>query len=375
MLNVFVITIQLILTAATATYTGRSEGQNIPVKTLVNTKSTDFVSEAHHIERSLPAGYVKDGSVDYTDFIQTAINQFDNVIFPGFPLLINDKGLKIGSNKHLRFMKGSELRMVPSTKTHYAVLDIKGVSNVTIHNPVIKGDRYRHLGTSGEWGMGIRINGSSNINVFGADISECWGDGIYIGQNKRLNSKNIVIKDARLRKNRRDGISIISVDGLVLENVYAAYQDGTKPMCGINFESNNFDCEIKNVKVINPRTEFNNGSGIQLGLSTMLGGGSKNIDVTILNHVDVGSQSFALKVACKSKPERNRGSVVGNIKIINPTWNGTIGDRPLAFITDQQNLKLTVLSPKVKNSKGSVLSSKQVKAILNKHSNGDLKVF
>lgn len=323
----------------------------------------------------LPKGYVKDGSIDYTEYIQIGIDRNDRLIFPAFPILVNDSGLKIGSNKTLIFLKGSELRLKPSGKTHYGILDLKGVQNVTIYNPVIKGDRYSHLGSSGEWGMGIRINGSNNINVFGARVTECWGDGIYIGQDKGKNSGNILIKDAQLIKNRRDGISIISVNGLVLENTYAAYQDGTLPMCGINFETNNPDCEIKNVKVINPKTEYNKGSGIQVGLSTMLGGSNKQVDVTIINHIDLGSKSFALKVACKRKAEKKGGNVSGLITLINPTWNATIGNRPLAFITDQSNLSVRILSPKVRHTNGKMLNYAETRAILNKHSNGKLKIL
>lgn len=333
-------------------------------------------SNGHKVEDYLPRGYVTNGTVDYTVFIQKAITNHDKIVFPGFPLLVNDKGLKIGSNKSITFLNGSELRLKSSMKTHYAILDLKGVENVSLYNPVIIGDRYHHLGQKGEWGMGISIKGSSNIKVFGAKVKNCWGDGIYLGQDSKIKvNKDILISKAVLTKNRRDGISIISVDGLVLEDVYAGYQDGTKPMCGINFETNNPTCQIKNVKVVNPRTEFNQGSGIQIGVRTLLGGGKQKIDVKIINHVDEGSKSFAIKISCKRKEGVQGGDVSGLVTIINPTWNSTIGDRPMAFMTDQRNLKVTVLSPKVKKSNGKTLTSNEVRSVLNKHSNGYLEIF
>lgn len=332
--------------------------------------------DGHKVENYLPRGYVKNGTVDYTEFIQKAISNHDKIIFPGFPLLINDRGLKIGSNKSIIFLKGSELHLKSSMKTHYAILDLKGVENVSLYNPVIIGDRYHHLGGKGEWGMGISIKGSSKIKVFGANVKNCWGDGIYIGQDSKIKvNRDILISKAVLTKNRRDGISIISVDGLILEDVYAGYQDGTKPMCGINFEPNNPTCQIKNVKVINPKTEYNQGSGIQIGVRTLLGGGRQNIDVKIINHFDQGSKSFALKVSCKRKEGVYGGNVSGLVSIINPTWNATIGDRPLAFMTDQRDLRVTVLSPKVKKSNGKTLNSSEVRAVLSKHSNGSLEIF
>jgi hypothetical protein len=339
-------------------------------------KTSETGISGHNIINDLPSGYVKDGSADYTLYIQKAIERYDDLVFPAFPLLINDSGLDIGSNKTLTFLKGSELRLKPSSKKSYNIISLKGVSNVTISNAVIKGDRYSHIGTEGEYGMGIAIRGSRNIKIFNSRITNCWGDGIYIGQERNSStSKNILIKDAYLKSNRRDGISIISVDGLVLENIYAGYQDGTKPMCGINFETNNPDCEIRNVSVINPRTEYNQGSGIQVGLRTLLGGNSKMIDVKIINHIDIGSGSFAVKIACNRKTGAYGGSVGGLISIVNPSWSTTASSKPLAFITDQPDLKVRVSSPKIKNSNGSTLNPLEIKAVLSKHSNGDLNIL
>lgn len=324
----------------------------------------------------LPRHYAKDGTVDYTTYIQEAIDKNDNLTFPEFPLLVNSRGLTIGSNKTIVFLKGSKLRMQSNSKTHYSVLNLNDVSNVKLHNPVIVGDRYEHLGSKGEWGMGISIKGCENIEIYGSKISNCWGDGIYLGQtNANRVNRNIVIKNAHLTKNRRDGISIISVDGLVLENVFSSFHDGTKPMCGINFEPNNPSCRIKNVKVVNPRTEHNKGSGIQIGLRTLLGRGLQKVDIKIINHIDIGSQSFAMKVAANRKPGIVGGSIDGLVTIIKPSWYKTIGDRPLAFVTDQPNLKVIVVSPKVKNSNGMELGLSGIKAILNKHSNGDLRIL
>lgn len=345
------------------------------VKSAPATEVLPFANGSN-VQDYLPAGYVRNGSVDYTDYIQLAINRNDKIIFPAFPLLVNDKGLKIGSNKSIVFLKGSEIRLKSSAKIKYAILDITEVSNVSLYNPVIIGDRYSHRGDKGEWGMGISIKGSRDIKVFGSRVTNCWGDGIYLGQGpiNKVN-KDILISKAFLSKNRRDGISIISVDGLILEDVYASHQDGTKPMCGINFETNNPRCEIKNVKVINPRTEFNRGSGIQISIGTMLGGGNKEIDVKITNHIDVGSKSFAMKLSCNRKSGTYGGSVEGLVSIVNPSWNKTIGDRPLAFVTDEKDLKMTVSSPKIQKSNGASLNSNEMRAVMNKHSNGNLKIF
>ena len=170
-------------------------------KLFVQENSTNTISslaviaptDGYKLEDSFPSGYVKDGSVDYTSVIQAVIDRYPNVVFPNFPLLINDTGLKVPSNRSITFLEGSELRLKPSSKANYDMIVMRSASNVTLYNPVLIGDRYKHLGTSGEWGMGISINGSSNITIVNPKAREMWGDGIYIGPDNGVISRNITI--------------------------------------------------------------------------------------------------------------------------------------------------------------------------------------
>jgi len=321
-------------------------------------------SSSHYIIKDLPAEHVKDGSVDYTFYIQMALDRHDNLVFPNFPLLVNDTGLRIKSDQTLTFLKGSEIRLKASAEKSYAILDLKSVNNVTIYNPVIKGDRYVHQGTSGEWGMGISIKGSTNIKIYSPKITDCWGDGIYIGQiQNKINSKDILIKDAYLSKNRRDGISVISVDGLLLENIYAGYTDGTKPMTGINFEPNNGECELKNIRVINPRTEFNGSRGIQVAPRHMLASNNKVTDITIINHIDIGSIDNAFKLSCIPKDDI-KAKMSGQVKIINPSWRKTANNVPLNLSTNQRDYLVTISSPEVINTSGYTLTYPETYSLL-----------
>ncbi len=321
--------------------------------------------DSHYLIDNLPRGYVKDGSVDYTSFLQEAIDSHKNLVFPGFPLLVNDSGLKIKSDKVLTFLKGSVLTLKPSAKKSYAILDLVNAKNVLIYNPVIIGDRSGHLGIEGEWGMGISIKASSDIKIYNPIISECWGDGIYIGQSDGRGCDNIQIRGAQLRKNRRDGISIISVDGLLLENTYAGYNDGTKPMTGINFEPNNPDCELKNIRVINPVTERNGSRGIQIVNRRMLGLKDKESDISIINHRDEGSPSNAFKLACNPTDEII-GKMYGIVKIENPTWVNSKKDIPIDVSSNQINYKLTIYSPAIINTAGNSLSNPEIFSLLMK---------
>lgn len=318
--------------------------------------ATGVTSSSHYLVNSLPSGYVKDGSKDYTSYVQAAVTKYSNIVFPAFPILVNDNGINIGSNKVITFPSGSQLRLKSSSKANYSILRISNASNVILYNPVIVGDRYNHSGTSGEWGMGIGLYAASNVTIYSPKVTNCWGDGIYIGQLNSSNSKNIIIKDAYLSKNRRDGISIISVDGLLLDNIYAGYSDGTLPKTGINIETNNKDCVVRNVRINNPRTENNGAMGIMINLRTMLSGTSKSSEVTITNHYDTGSPRYALKVSTQS--DSYPGKLSGYVNVINPSWQKTSLETgaPIWLGANHANYKINISSPEWMTTRGSMLS-------------------
>src|SRR5690606_8035534 len=101
-------------------------------------------------------------------------------------------------------------------------------------------------------------------------------DGIYVGKSSKGISKDIRLFKPYLKSNRRDGVSITSVDGLEMYRPYAGYSDGTSPYCGINIEPNSSMDEIKNIEITNPVTENNKGNGIQIGLTRMYSSADKS---------------------------------------------------------------------------------------------------
>jgi len=315
------------------------------------------------IENILPLNYVKDGSYDYTDYVQQALNKYNNITFPGFPILINDKGLYLKSNSKITFMPGSKLILKPTSKSNYSIIQMRNVSDVTLVNPVIIGDRALHQGTEGEWGMGISIYSSSNITITGANVSNCWGDGIYISRVKNSSSSIMVhISNSSLSFNRRDGISIISVDGLLLDSIYSANCNGTLPMSGINFEPESYKDDLLNIEVRNVKTENNPGNGIQIGLKKIYGGSDKKMNIKIINHTDNGS-NIGLKVSASISRRVNNESVNGTIIIQNPDWRNNAQSPLQASIYDNQ-IKLKIISPTIQTSNGKILTESQKKNLL-----------
>jgi hypothetical protein len=352
--------------------TGVTENSVIPGDLKSTGLAADGItSSSYYLIKSLPSGYVKDGSKDYTSYVQSAISKYSNIVFPAFPILVNSNGIRIASNKVITFPAGSQVRLKGTSTSTYNIFNISGASNITLYNPVIIGDRSTHSGSGGEAGVGIGIRTSSNITLVNPQVSNCWGDGIYIGQASGSGyCKNIVIKGGTLKKNRRDGISIIAVDGLLIDNLYAGYSDGTLPMAGINFEPNSSSCQINNVRVNNPRTERNGASGIQISNKLLVGSSNKTSNITITNHTDIGSPRYAFKLMANPT---SSGKLYGLVSIVNPTWSKTGTGTPLYVSTNQSNYKTKVSSPSYTSTSGSTLSYSSLYSLLMKQG-GNLTV-
>ena len=241
------------------------------------------------------------------------------------------------------------------------MLTMRNASNVSLYNPVLKGDRYNHLGTTGEWGMGISIYGGSNITVINPKAREMWGDGIYISVENGAIPRNITIKNAFLEYNRRDGISIIAVDGLNLESPYAAFSNGTLPMAGIAFEPDNNNEEIKNVVITNPRTQGNAGTGMFLDFGNLMSGGQKRVNVTIINHVDEGSLRG---VKVMSRITDGSSTIQGEVKFVNPSWSKNAETAIATILYGINDVHLNIESPIVKNVSNYQLTKDETLAYL-----------
>ena len=152
--------------------------------------------------------------------------------------------LRIGDDTEL--VIDGTLQLAPNVFKSYDMIRVVG-SNVKIHGKgSITGDRFKHTGTEGEWGMGIRLDGSCNVTVNGLTIADCWGDCIYIGGD----SKNIQISDCLLRGSRRQGISIVKADGVTINNCKIVNISGTNPQYAIDIEPNK-RCVVDNVLIKN----------------------------------------------------------------------------------------------------------------------------
>lgn len=144
----------------------------------------------------------------------------------------NDRCIIICSNTEIT-MNG-QITLRPNGLKHFDIIYVNGSKISMKGSGSIIGDALTHIGTGGEWGMGVRIAESNNVVIQGLTISDCWGDCIYIGSN----SKDVVINNCILAHGRRQGISITSANGVTIKKCIIRDISGTAPEFGIDIEPN-----------------------------------------------------------------------------------------------------------------------------------------
>jgi hypothetical protein len=241
-------------------------------------------------------GASADGSSDDTAAIQAAIDEVGgtggSVFVPDGAYLVatvGDRRLRLKSDMRLTLAPGATLKAIPNDAEHYSVLHISGASDVTVTGGTLEGDRGKHAGTTGEWGMGIRIDGGAErIAISGVKSRNMWGDGFYVH-----GAKGVLFCSVTADHNRRQGLSIIEVDGLIVTDSIFKSTRGTRPSSGIDLEPDTSDQAITNVLIQNSQFLDNVGAGLLID-----GGKGPISNVEITNNVFAGNpRSIKLKHA------------------------------------------------------------------------------
>lgn len=136
--------------------------------------------------------------------------------------------------------------------------------------------------TTGQWRMGIRIRSTVDMTVEGLTIRDTGGDGIYLGVAPGYANycKNTVIRDVTCDNNRRNGLSVISVDGLLIERSAFTNTIGNQPEGGIDFEPNYPTELLTNIVVRDCVFEGNNTHGLLFYLAK-LNSTSTPVDIVV----------------------------------------------------------------------------------------------
>jgi hypothetical protein len=166
--------------------------------------------------------------------------------------------LKLKDDMTLKLADGAVLKVIPNDADRYALLSISGVSNVWVIGGTLEGERDQHMGKSGEWGMGISIvKDARHITISGVTSKRMWGDGFYV-----QGAKDVRFCGVTADANRRQGLSVIHADGLLVLNSVFKNTRGTRPSAGIDLEPDRAEQRITNVRIVGSKFLDNAGAGV-----------------------------------------------------------------------------------------------------------------
>ncbi len=262
------------------------------------------------------------------------------VFIPAGTYLIDaEKSVWLKDNVTLTMAPDAILKAIPNKAESYAVLRVADVRNVKISGGIILGERNDHSGTSGEWGMGIRITGSKDIVIQNTVVKDCWGDGFYIGSGtKGVLSEDIQLIDVQADNNRRQGISLISGRNISIVRPRLTHTNGTPPAAGLDIEPNKVTDRIENVEIVDAYTE-GNAEGIVISLQKL--NGSKNpISIRIQNHQDYGSgRGFLIS--------SNDAVVPGVLSIEDSSWSNSLKNGLSIQNHDHRSFTINIIRPRI----------------------------
>lgn len=310
--------------------------------------------------------------------LQTAINK--TVIFDGIykidPIASSSKeydgGIRPISNQTLKFTDGSKLIIDKQSALYFSILSIYRVENVSIYGANIEGDINTHTVNQGEYGFGVAISSSRNINLYNCKSNYNWGDGyIFLSTgSEESNNFDCNLYNCEAHYNRRQGLSIVALYGGIIDN-FKATNTGilkyTAPAAGIDIEPDaiRYDERIK-VTINNYTSENNFGGALHIvpahlmhdnvtddhrefyvqvnGLSSNLDG-SRNTSVLLpaLRYSSVTTDSN-LQNKIKGLVELNNITISNSY--MNPLEFRNMVDNGLPIVINN----LTVLNPKVDSS-------------------------
>ena len=159
----------------------------------------------------------------------------------------------------------------------YKIIRIVNRENVQIKGGTIVGDVGLHKyvdGSTSQWGHGVLIQNSKRVRIENTIVMKCIGDGFTItgGSGQHTGdmsqaSSDVVLNHVTAKFNRRQGLSIIHAENVVVKN--SVFSDtGTiefqSPSAGIDIEPNiePHNQTTRNIKIINCKCERNAGRSI-----------------------------------------------------------------------------------------------------------------
>ncbi|MBO5941640.1 MAG: right-handed parallel beta-helix repeat-containing protein, partial [Kiritimatiellae bacterium] len=276
---------------------------------------------------------------DSTETIQKALDSgaarivFDRQVSPWVT-----RPVYVRSNTEVIFEEGVELQAKSGAfrkARGNCLMSIVCASNVTLRAlgkggvlRMRKRDYQRPPYSRSEWRHALSILSSKNVVVENMGFVDSGGDGIYLGVGKPgVPNEKIKIRNCVCDGNHRQGISVISADGLLIENTVLKNTSGTAPASGIDFEPNESGEKIADCVMRNCLSENNDGAGYEIYLAN-LDAGSAPVSITLENCRSSGNKRPSLPVSFRTKDPQKGTPKGGFLKVKGCRF----ADRPLRVV-------------------------------------------
>jgi hypothetical protein len=169
--------------------------------------------------------------------------------------------LQVPSNSKIILSPNATIKCITTSINSGSAFFIFLVDNVEIIGGTVEGDRSTHTGVGGEQLHGIAIQGSTNVRITGVRAQNWWGDGIYVGGgNNKQPSEKVKLDKVFCFNNRRNGLSVVNVDGFTASNSDFNNTNGTTPECGVDVEPDP-GLYVRGAQFVNCRADGNTKDG------------------------------------------------------------------------------------------------------------------
>ena len=246
---------------------------------LLNVKDQQAVEETVAGKRSIAnAAWWGFNREDSTEALQAAINSGAKTLivpFMGEPWIV--RPLQLRSQQEIILEPGV---LILAKKGEFqgggdSLFTAVGQSNLVIRGygatlRMHKRDYQNPPYTKAEWRMGIALRGCRHVLIEGLRVESTGGDGFYVdGAGDSSASEDITIRNCVAYDNHRQGLSVISVVNLLVENCLFANTWGTAPEAGIDLEPDTEKNRLVNCVIRNCTFENNNGNEILVYLKPL----------------------------------------------------------------------------------------------------------
>lgn len=253
------------------------------------------VQEALHsitvnIERFLPVGYVTNGTVDYTTYVQAAINTGASLCFDGITVLIS-ANLLPRSNTRWEGKNSGGIKYLPTGINWQPMINCQSISNFTVDGLTVDGNLSGYLipisSLYAPWGF--LAEACDGITVQNCIFKNCYRIGVMVGWlsttvNTNVLIQNNVVQDCGGTGDPSaafgNGIAVMCAKGLrILGNTVRTITGNGGATAGINIEPGAGQLCV-NIDIVGNRvTDINNAAGIQGYMVFALTASRNNINV------------------------------------------------------------------------------------------------